>query len=329
MTKDKDDVIINNEIVNDINDGDEDYQDDGILDRFVIPYRHTYTSSVLSLSYWSDKLKVFVPISGKFEIMYQPYGKNLNTDRQQRLETFIDSIEGSFFIPSTSEINPLFCNGTIKNVSFEMPVRELSHAVISSFIYYKACAMLGEYADIMVFKFIPTFVNTVTYIEIALHQTCNPYIDEDEWLDEMLMTLEDNDTEDDIDENMLLPWWHRDDPTTRDYCYGNFSNTPAISIHLDIHELPENEFAVYPLYYDEDGDPILFSDDGEIYKPDNSTSDIIVNTNNTVQDNDIIAKPVTAVDSQHDILVKLGKLMNSSIEIKDDPDDIIMGNGSK
>lgn len=366
MNQDNDDDLL---ITNESESESETEIDSGDLSKYIIPYRHNYKSNIMSFNYWTNN-NVFVPVSGHFEIHYQCYGQILNVDRQQRMISFIEGIEGGFFVPSTSDINPVFCNGTIKNISFEMPTREISIPNMLTFLYYKTCAMVGEYADILMFKFTPTFDNNSIYVDIGIHESTNPYIDEEEWMDEIIestygsqndldttseeveghsySSLEEvvDDYENEFIEN-LLPWWHRDDGSTRDYYYGNITNQPTIQVIMQLHEVPKNEFKVYPLFYDEDGNPVIFDDlddnDSDSNNVEETITDvdgddivIINNNNNNTQINNsgeerrkhIIdvgdISPEETIDALERFKQEIANRQNASANTEDDI--VIIGN---
>lgn len=330
------DLIISDETTTIVEDEDENIIDGeditDELNKYIIPYRHSYKSNTISFSYWSENINAFIPVTGNFEVVFQCYGQTLNLDRQKRMESFIESIEGSFFIPSSSEINPLFCNGTIKNVSFEMPIREITVPVILSFVYYKARAMFSEYADIFIFKFTPTYENNTVYVDVNLHESTNPYIDEEEWLDDLVMSVHADDEEiDEYDQEFienLLPWWHRDDGSTRDYCYGNFSNQPAVHILMDIHEVPDNEFSKYPLFYDNEGNPVINGGDEETDRLDAEITQSTPDDRNTLIDDVGNMNEEDAIEAIERFKKVISERTSQDISSSDvDDDDIILGTG--
>lgn len=264
-------------------DGEEDDEmDEEDFNRLVFPNKYTLRSNTLSFSLYDDEEQMFVNGTGVFEVMYQPYGAQVNGYRHSRLSAFFENIDGSFFLSSTSKINPLFCSGTFNNISFEIPNTHIDLNKIIAFMYYKARALLGEYGEILMFKFTPEYDNISIYVDCNIYNTRNPYIVEDEWMDGILSYHEDSglpfidENDEEVAPEDFLPWWHRDDSTTRDYSYGDADGSPSI-IAMDLPDkIPtDEEQEKYPLFLfqlesafgllneqDDDSDDSDDSDDG-------------------------------------------------------------------
>lgn len=254
-----DEIIINNE---DVTFGDEDdhgvciEDDDSVAEKYVIPYKYNHKSDTVTFQFYSDEERCIYPVTGHFEIMITPYGLNFNEERFQRMCDVIDNLVGSIFLTTNSEINPLYCNGTINNISFELPTSDISVPCIVSFLYYKCEAVLGNYGSIIMFKFVPTYNKHSIYVDIPTHRQQNPYICEEDWMQERADMIEDmeNDPEfefefEELDKKEYLkPWWHRDDESTRDYFYGSSEHTEPVHIIMELTPPLENEVVIYPLY---------------------------------------------------------------------------------
>lgn len=237
------------------------------IERILFPNRFSVRSNTISFSLYDDEAQMLVAGTGVFEVMYQPYGVGVNSYRHSRLVNFLDNIDGSYFLASHSKINPLFCSGTFNNISFEIPTSRIDLNNIIGFLYYKAQAILGMYGDILLFKFTPTYDNMSIYVDTNVLSQVNPFIDEDEWMEDIIEHhnetgvpfVDENDTEVPIDE--LEPWWNRDDGTTRDYSYGDSnSEEPISTIAMDIPEKmdEDEELKLFPLYTSQ------LNDDGTI-----------------------------------------------------------------
>lgn len=236
-------------------DNNNNSSDGGGVEKYIIPYHYNHKSDMASFQFYSDEERCLYPVNGHFEIIVKPYGLEFNEERFLRMTDVIDNVIGSTFLTTNSEITPLFCNGVINNITFELPTTDLSVPTIITFLYYKCEAVLGNYGSIILFKFVPTYNNNSIYIDIPTHRRMNPYIIEEEWMEEKKLLLEEIENDPDMDieldpeeeKTFLQPWWHRDDESTRDYFYGNDVSEPVYII-MELTSPVENEAAVYPLY---------------------------------------------------------------------------------
>lgn len=258
------------------------------IERIVFPNRFSVRSNTISFSLYDDSSQTLVAGTGVFEVMYQPYGVGVNSYRHARLVNFLDNIDGSYFLASSSKINPLFCSGTFNNISFEIPASRIDLNNIIGFLYYKAQAMLGLYGDIILFKFTPTYDNMSIYVDTGVLSQINPYIDEGEWMEDIIEHhnetgipfVDENQQEVPIEE--LRPWWSRDDGTTRDYSYGDAnSDEPITTIAMDIPEKmdEDEELKMFPLYtsqLNDDGTIDDYGDAEDDESDEDDTDDIVM-----------------------------------------------------
>jgi hypothetical protein len=286
------------------------------IEKYVVPYNYNHKSDIVTFNFYSDEERCQYPVTGHFEIMVKPYGIAFNEERFQRMCDVIDNLVGSTFLSNTSEITPLFCNGTFNNISFEIPTTEMSVPCIISFLYYKCEAVLGNYGSILMFKFVPSYNKSSVYIDIPTHRKLNPYIDEDEWMAEKQEILNDIQNDDSVEFDMSMinektfmkPWWHRDDETTRDYYFALENSNEPIHIIMELTEPVENEAAVYPLYTE---DSIKRAIDAfEVHK---------------IGDMPIEGKNIgDIVDSNKD-RITVEEMMDAITSLENDEDDTYMG----
>lgn len=179
--------------------------------------------------------------------------------RLNHLINLINNISGMFFIPSVSEANRTFFDGTMNTPSVEMPIPhddEFGLNEASIILYYKFKAVLNNSCEINELKFIQKRPRDITLsVDCFLLNEENPLIDESYWIHDM-NTIIDPETNDTIyiekheDNYQSLPWWHRCDGEFRDFFQGAEEDEVVYSYPISIG----NETSEYTFSEEDDDD---------------------------------------------------------------------------
>ncbi|ASV44305.1 hypothetical protein PBI_SCTP2_290 [Salicola phage SCTP-2] len=162
------------------------------------------------------------------EIKFRPIKESFN-NYIHKVDSFLNNLNGSFFIPTQCDRNIHFFNGSLNCPSVEMPVvhdEEFGLNEIMTILFYKMESIMNGTCEIeeLIFRQLrPKEIELVP--DVHTIREYNPLIEESVWVKD-INTVNDPETGevselDSSDESYEdSPWWRRPNGEVRDFFYG-------------------------------------------------------------------------------------------------------------
>lgn len=203
------------------------------------------------------------------ELKFRPLRESFN-QYIHSVDSFLNNISGSFFLPTQSPKNIFFFDGSLNCSSVELPVPhddEFGLNEIMTILFYKLEAIMNGTCEIEEISFKQKRPKEISLVpDVHTLREYNPLIEEEVWVKD-INTVLDEETGDmveigpDDEYYEYYPWWRRANGEVRDFFYGAEDGEVVYSYPINVGD--SSTFETIEDIYGGDEDPNKNPDGGD------------------------------------------------------------------